>query len=481
MRNLRLTSSALVVALALVACGSDDGDGGGPDARRIDAPTVDAPTVDASNIDAPNIDAAMPDVTTVWVFGDIVENNTQQLGSFTHPATPPVTLTFVPAAGEMPFQNFPVPFSVSADGTRVAYISRALPADPWKLSIADADGSNVVDIFTAPLPVTALSDVSLSPDKTKVAFRADLALAGQFDIYVAPVQAGATPVKVSPDRTNNALDAQAFLSWSPDSRYLAFGGEFTTDNLNEILIRDTTANTTATALAAAQILAADNPRGLLLAPQWGPGNKLFAAARITAAGERQIYTASADGTGFAVLANSVLTRGDQTMSQANNFALSPDGNTIVFAADGVVATAFELYSMPSTGAAAPTRLTSGTITAGRGVDVFRPMRYSPDGTMVAFGADYGVTDDKFQPHVITVAGGALRRLATIADDADAARDVQNMAWTGDSAFLYAIADAGAADNDFQLYALDATMTDQATTALVAPPASGDAFEVVTRW
>lgn len=486
MRSPRLVSSSLAVVLGLAACG-DDGGGDTPiDARRIDAAVIDAPDIDApppidAAVDAP-IDAAAPMATTVWVYGDIATNNVGQLGKFTHPAMGVVTPTFVPAAGELPSQNFPVPFSISNDGTRVVYIARAMATDPWKISYSAADGTGVVDVFTAPLAATAVTDVALSPDKTKIAFRADLALAGQFDIYVVAAQAASTPVKVSPDRTDANLDAQAFLTWSSDSRYLAFGGEFMTDNLNEIRIRDTMANTTATALPSAQILAVDNPRGLLLPPVWGPGNKLFAAARITAAGERRIYTANADGTGFAVLANSIITRGDNTMSQASNFALSPNGATIVFASDAPLATAFEIYTMPSTGAAAPTRLTSGTIAANRGVDVFRPMRFAPNGMSVAYAADHGATDDKFQPYVVSIAGGAApRRLSTIGLDTDAARDVQALAWTGDSAFLYAIGDAGAADNDFEVYALDVSMTDQATTAKVDPPASGDAFELTTRF
>jgi Tol biopolymer transport system component len=486
MRNPRLSSAlAPLLLLAGAACGGDDGDT--PiDARRIDARVIDAAAIDAPPIDAAvdaAIDAAPPAVTTVWVFGDIATNNLQQLGKFTHPvATPPATLTFVPAAGEMPFANFPVPFSVAADGSRVVYIARATATDPWKISYAAADGAGVVDVFTAPAAANVLSDVALSPDKTKIAFRADLAVAGQLDIYVVAAQANATPVKVSPDRNDPNLDAQQYLSWSRDSRYLAFGGEFTTDNLNEVRIRDTMANTTATALPASEILVATNPRGLLSAPQWTAAGKVIFNARNTAAGERRLYSASADGTGLAVLPNTLITRGDTTMSEANNFGLSPDGATIAFAADGVIATAFELYAMPSTGAAAPTRLTAGDVAAGRGLDVFRPIRFNPAGTMIAFGADYGATDDKFQPYVLSAAGGAApRRLALIGLDTDAARDVQHIAWTGDGAFLYAIGDGGAADNDFEVYALDTAMTDQATTVLVDPPASGDAFEIVTRF
>jgi Tol biopolymer transport system component len=510
---------ALSVA-GLAACGDDGGsnppidaprpidgrviDAANPDAAEIDATVPDAATPDAATPDAATPDAATPDAaspdaaappdaatpdappapmnTTVWVFGDVATNNVGQVGFFAHPQAATVTPTFVPATGQTPVNNFPTPFSIATDGTRIAYVSGASGTGPWSLSIANADGTGAVEVFAAPA-TSIITDVALSPDKTKIAFRADLELAGMFDVYVVSAAAAQTPVKVSPDRATNdvALDAQAFLAWSANSRFLAFGGAFTVAGENEVRIRDTMANTTATALGDAAIMAPDAPRGLLIAPQWTASNTLVFAARVSVAGERQLYTANADGTGFAVLPNSVITRADTMMSQANTFALSPDGTQIAFAADGVVATAFEVYVMPATGATAPTRLTSGTIAAGRGLDAFRTPRWNPAGTAIAFGADYGATDDKFQPYVLPLAGGTLRRLAILGTDTDAARDVQNLAWTHDGAFVYAIADGGATDNDFEVYALDASMTDQTPALRVDPPASGDAFDVVTRF
>ena len=38
-----------------------------------------------------------------------------------------------------------------------------------------------------------------------------------------------------------------------------------------------------------------------------------------------------------------------------------------------------------------------------------------------------------------------------------------------------------ADNDFQVFPLDTTMTDQTVTSVITPPASGDAFEITTRF
>ena len=71
------------------------------------------------------------------------------------------------------------------------------------------------------------------------------------------------------------------------------------------------------------------------------------------------------------------------------------------------------------------------------------------------------------------------RLATIGDDTDASLDSQGtIAWTNADDRVYVIADSGA--NNFSVYALDVTKTDQAMTALVTNPINGDILDVFTR-
>jgi len=68
------------------------------------------------------------------------------------------------------------------------------------------------------------------------------------------------------------------------------------------------------------------------------------------------------------------------------FALSPDGARAVYIADQAVASRFELYSTPTDGSAAPTKISTG-LPFGSGDIGVREFQISPDGTRVLFLAD----------------------------------------------------------------------------------------------
>jgi len=502
MRALPIVVRALLGAAAFLAgCGDNlhpardgaVGDGPGPDGAGTDAATADGPAGDGPVTDGPLADAPPPDapppdapppVTSVWVFGDFLSNNLAQLGRFVHEtATPPLTLTPIPATGGLNNDDFPIPFSISADDATLAYSASSTVPNRFDLYVANADGSNAVVVYQAPLMVT-ITDVALSPDKTKIAFRASGELPMMFDVYVATATAGATPVKVSPDRTvpNVNLSASHFLVWSPDSRHLLFGGDFHVDKEVELWSADTaTVQPTATPLLTdAQIEVTTDPRGVLEPfAAFTAGGKVVFQARIGTDGFRHLYEVDPGGTGFRVLPGSTITRTDNSPSESRTFGLSPDRATIAFGADGILAGAFEIYTMPADGSAAPARITAGTAVAGREPNRFQPLFFSPDGQQVAFVADYDV-NDKEQPWVAALGAQSPHRLAVIGGAADAGRDVMRLAWTRDGASIYAIADADT-DNDFKLYRLEAAMTDQTPVLYVDVPMSGDVFNVVTRF
>ena len=128
-----------------------------------------------------------------------------------------------------------------------------------------------------------------------------------------------------------------------------------------------------------------------------------------------------------------------------------------------------------------TLATSGTHTAGQEVSSFQSPNWNHGSTAVAIHASYGATAGKFQPYIVDFGHGRVTRLATVGDDTDASRNTQgNIAWTDKDTTVYVIADAGATDNEFSVYALDVTQTDQAMTALVTVPTNGDILDVFTR-
>jgi len=447
-----------------------------PDANSAspDAPkTVDAPR---PNVDAPPTGPA----TRVWVYGDFLTNNTTQLGTFVHEsAQMPVTMTGIPSTGKL-YDLLGTPFSINANGTKIAYVADSTVAGRWDLFLADADGGNAVTVTTA-VNTATITDPSFSPDGTKLAFVSDRDVATQKDIYVVDAAASSTPVRVSPARNNVALDASSFV-WSPDSKLLAMTGDFATDARYALWTVDTTAATPAPVqvLTDAENLAT-TPNGVLSpGPKWVSNTKVVFYGALTAAGDRHLYVATAGTAGVTELASTAITRADSTKAEAHVFGISPDLSKIVFSSDGITATAFELYVANTDGTGTPTRLTAGTTRAGSDLDGFEELAFSPDGMKVAVVADWGATDAKYEPYVVSLAGGDLHRVAIPGDPIDAMRDASKLQWTRGGAKLYFRADGGATDNEFGLWVANPVMTDGTATLAVSAPVNGDVSGVITR-
>jgi Tol biopolymer transport system component len=448
--------------------GTPDGSSGTPDSA---SGTPDAEPSPDAEMGSP--DAAPPADPVVWVRGDFVTDNTNDIAVFDQNDDAPPTLAVVSAAGSVG------EFDVSADGTVVTWIE----AGAVRLRLPGAAATDLV----ADDPDADVTNVAISPDGTMVAFRADLELAGMFDIYLADSNGF---VKVSPDRAVNdiSLDAATVMAWSPDGQYLTFGGRFTDANKNELRGWGVAAGTPFTLIGAADIdanvVAGQPTPGYILAPQF-VGDRVIVQARLTADDKRYLYTVNLDGTGLDLVGNALLSRGDDSTAEVWTYGVSPDGTTLVFAADGIVAGAFELYAMPADDSAAAVRLTSGDVLVGREVNRFDPLAFSPDGTQVAFHAEYGATADKFEPYVTGVGAGAvnageLHRLAVIGGAANDQQDSTGpLAWSADGTKVYAIADHQV-NNDSELYALTATDTDGTPVLLVDAPAGGDVFSIKVR-
>jgi len=461
------------LVLVVAACGRSSSTH--PDARQADSHELDAPAGDAA------IDAPLGPTTRVWVYGDFLTNNVSQLGMFKHDAvTPPVTMTGFPSSGKLYDTNNPVPFAVSADGSKVAFAADSTMSGRFDLFLAAADGGSPVTVLTA----TNATSIAFSPDGMKLAFTADRDVAGQLDVYVVDAAANSTPVRVSPARNNAALDAN-LIAWSPDSKYLAMVGDFTTDGLFVLWTVDTTAATPAPVqiVPDADVQPTTTPKGVLSpGPRWTSNTKVVFYGALAAAGDRHIYVATADTAGYAELASTSLTRGDASKAEAHVFGISPDRSKIVFSADGETATAFDLYVANADGSGSATRLTTGTMPAGRDIYGFDEVTFSPDATKVALDADWGTVDNKYEPYVVALDGSGAHRVTVMPVGAtDGERGSQKPQWTRNGARLYFIADAGANNNDFGVWVADPAVTDGTATLAVAVPTSGDVFGIVTRW
>ncbi len=503
---------ALAGAAGTVIACSDDASTGGDDADAatpsVDASTVDrrVPATDAAEPDADSgkpkdagVDSSIKDAgkdandgavvdagptTSLFFLGDFAVNNTSQLGDALLPssaANPVVITDGVHTAKQV------LAFDALADGSKIVVAADLMVTNQFDIVVANRNGSGAVVIAT--MSATAKpSSIVISPDGTKVAYIADFTTATASDAYWVPIAGGVAPVRVNPRAAADvALDAQS-IAWSRDSTYLATAGDFTVDKKNELYTFDTSdaAAVPAAALAEASLPA---PAGTstvgistALDPLWTAGGKVCAKADLTGVvpATFRLYCAAATGAGFAELTNF-----PALPAQLGSYGLSPDGATLAFTADNMVAGAYEIYAMASDDSAAPKRLTAGTITvaaatAFRGPAFGLPLLFSPDATKIGFVADI-VVDNRNELYVVATDGMTPeKRVAVVGAAGDDARDVQNLSWAPDSSTLAFLADHRA-DNDFELFRVpNVTSADQAPILVRGVAPSGDILDLSWR-
>jgi Tol biopolymer transport system component len=444
--------------LAVLAMASGCGDSALEiDARvRIDSTkTADASTVDApKSIDAPPISTA----TRVWVVGDFATLNRPQAGSFTDGDTLPVTLTAVPAAGRLSPNGRG--FDVSKDGTKVAYLADSAVTGRFDIYLAGADGSNPVLVFQGSANVTP-SNLLISPDASKIAFMSDPTLAGMKDLFVVAAAATSTPVQVTPTRAANAvaLSVNPSYVWSPDSKYLAYSGKMTAAGFDEALIVDTSIAPPVAKFVIPKADIATGAPGTRATAAFDNAGHVYFRARLDVASQFKLFSANLDGTGRTVVAVAPA-RMDASAADIGAFAITPNGAKIVFAADAPIATTYNLYAASLADLANPIKLTNATV-INTGPPFGSPLLLSPDASKVAFTADFETNGD-LEPHVAKLDGTGDIRLFNITVNAT---DTEQLAWTRDGAALYCQGDL-LVKNETRVFRFSASTADQTAVSAV---------------
>jgi Tol biopolymer transport system component len=443
----------------------------GPDA------TPDAPPDGATDggPDAP-VDGGMAPQSRVWTTGDIVTNNTTQAGWFTDGDTLPATPMTVPAApAVLPTSSGYTDFVFDATPTKTAYVADLTTAGTFDLYAADADGTNPA-LLVAGQTGVEIATIALSPDGTKVAFMMDsTTLNGAYDVWVVNTTGTPVPLLVSPARNVLAPDLAALsaftgsLTWSADSKFIGFSGDFTTDGHSQAYEVDTTAATPAAVEMLADADLSGTSAGVRGDILFDGTDKAYFRAGLTDTTTFSFF--QWDGTQRTALALPM--RADNSTANVGAFAFSPDGATIVFSADAPLATAYDLYATP-VATWNPVRITAATLPNTNPPHNLAP-QFSPDGTQVAFVADY-ITDNVTEAFVAAVDGSGMHRVANFTITNTDALQVQ---WTADGTALYVLGDL-AVNNDTTVFRVDPTVTDGTATQAIAVPTSGDAFNLIVR-
>jgi Tol biopolymer transport system component len=464
----------LPILLLATACG--DNGKAAPDAkRRVDAALiVDAPrSIDGAPDAPPNPTGA----NRLWVVGDSVTNDKQQLITFVDGDAAPIVATPFPATGQLPTQpalgNLKT-FDVAANGSKIAYLADSTVAGRFDLFVANPDGSNPVSVAVSGVNSRITYPV-MSPDGSKVAFLHDPEMTGMEDLYVAPTTAAAAIVKLSPTRTTPSVDLSVFRSfvWSPDSKYVAYSARLTEAGYDEAVIVDTTVATPVSVkiIPRADIAINGNgAQGVRGFAAFDAAGHVYFRARLETGGQFKLYQSKLDGTERTVVIVAPA-RGDASVANIGSFVT--DGNTLVVSADAPTLDQYNLYKFNLGGAAAPVLLTAGAVTQPNTEPAFlAPLLLSPDKSKVAFLADY-VGQAIVEPYVSALDGSGTKRLTV---STLAGTDADTVAWSGDSTSVYATMDI-AVSNEVRLIKLNASMSDQAAVTLLTPPTNGDVSQV----
>jgi Tol biopolymer transport system component len=232
----------------------------------------------------------------------------------------------------------PPEFQLTADGARVVYRIDQERDEVFELYVAPTDGSAPWMKIGVPLPDTGdvLAGFRLSPDGTRVVYRADARRDEVFELWSAPLDRSMRAMRLS-DRLVAGGDVQAEFEISPDGARVVYRA----DQL---------------------------------------GDELF-----------ELFSVPLDGSSPPVRLNPRLVAGGDVRSDDRDprygtqspFLVSPDGQRVVYRADQYRDEVFELFSVPITGGRAIA--VSGPLVAGG--DVLEGFRITPDSTQVVYGAD----------------------------------------------------------------------------------------------
>jgi TolB protein len=245
----------------------------------------------------------------------------------------------------------------SRDGLRMAFWHRPGDTGPWALNVIDADGSarrvlaRGVSLRSREALINQPSNLSWSPDSRRLAFAGDVSTGSA--IFVVDREDPGPAQLV--DGSLKAIDP----AWSPDGSVIAFQSEV--DRTLHVVAPDGTGERLFSWLT-----------GTELWPEWSPdGRALVVAARVH--GNFDIFTVSANG--------SIVTNVSNAAADEFSPSWSPDGQRLAWAqATGETTRGFVVVANADG---------SGKVVIAEPADLAPPI-WSPDGTRVysyVLGAD----------------------------------------------------------------------------------------------
>lgn len=226
-------------------------------------------------------------------------------------------------------------FAFSPDGSRVVYAADQEVDERFELWSVPVAGGTAVKLIG---PLVAGGDVDaysygISPDSSRVVYRADQQVDGQIELWSAPI-AGGTAVKL-----NGALDVGGAIldfTFTPDGSRVVYRGDQQTDGVPELYA----------------VPAVGGPAVRLNDPL-GPGGRAYDGYAITPNGEHVVFRVERTAAGPGELYRAPLAGGDDDDERMSgnsipdgfvlDFSLHPDGLRAIYVADHEVDERHDLY------------------------------------------------------------------------------------------------------------------------------------------
>ena len=367
-------------------------------------------------------------------------------------------------------------WDVNAAGRLVVLSADTTVTGRFDVVAINHDGTGLRTVATPPAG-SAVSFVKFSPSGVRIMYETKDTTTLLEHLFVVNT-AGGQPLDVTPpkavptDPTLNIINT----TWSRDSRYLAIVAESTSDRLNELWVVDLSQPSPAPVnLISSGLTGAPGLTGF-----WGvtSGVEWSAASRSELIFKYRTVTNTAfhlmqispTGANFVPVAGTP--DGVTLTGYIGSFGLSPNGLSVAFAADSALQQAYEVYVVSLVNGPPSTRVSAGTATASLRPNFNRALVFNGTGAMLAFGANYDVGGNQYEPYALPLPGGPQVRLSPLVPGGN----IDDLAWSPDSTQLAFVSD-WRTDETFEL-ALATSLTSTSTpTSLVAPVVGGDVLDV----
>lgn len=268
-----------------------------------------------------------------------------------------------------------VDFLISADSSRVVYLTDQDTDDVFELYSVPINGSTLPVKLNSPLVsgYGVFYGYQISPDSGRVVYKADQNNDYVPELYSVPIDGGAPPIQI-----NTSMPSGHYLSSfqiSADSQYVIYHADQDTVGLDELYSVPLDGSAPATKLNST--LPSGSEVGLFQISADGSQvvYSIKDSSYITG-----LYSVPVDGNALPIKLNDPLGPGG---SLGEVFQVSTDNNWVIYRADYDYMSNAELYSVPLDRSTPPIKLNDTLVTGGEVKD----FQISADSTWVAYRAD----------------------------------------------------------------------------------------------